>query len=469
MNDHFRIEQDSLGPVRIPGDSLWGAQTQRAIENFKVSPYTFHRYFIEALGLIKLAAADANRRLGMLAGDKAAAVREAARQVADGRLDDHFPLDIFQTGSGTSTNMNANEVIANMAIRAMGGKIGSKSPVHPNDDVNMSQSSNDVIPSAIHISTVLAVKRNLLPALDRLITELKRKALLFDGIVKTGRTHLQDAVPVRLGQEFHGYAVQVEKCRDRIEAAMAELYELPLGGTAVGTGLNRLPMFPVLALNHLNRLLGERFHTPRDHMEANASRDGCLALSGALRTLSSALWKIANDIRWLGSGPRNGLGELRIPAVQPGSSIMPGKVNPVIAESIIMVCAQVVGNDAAIDLCCRSGNFELNVMMPVISHNLLESIFLLGNGIIMFVDQCLVDLKADEERCRESIERGLALATALAPAIGYDKAAEISKKAFETGRTIREIALEEKVLPADQLEILLDARKMTTSGIPGGK
>ena len=461
----MRIERDSMGEVRIPDGALWGAQTQRAVENFEISGLRFGRSFVRALGQVKRACAQANMDLGLLNPQLGAAIVQACDEVIDGTLDDHFPVDIFQTGSGTSTNMNANEVIANRAIQLLGGELGSKTPVHPNDHVNMSQSSNDVIPTAIHVAAVLALRDDLIPALEQLHAVLTRKADEFDHIVKTGRTHLQDATPVRLGQEFGGYAAQVQNSIARARQAMAALNELPLGGTAVGTGINCPAGFAQRAIERLNSDQSTGFVEAANHFEGNAARDGAVAASGQIKTIAVSLSKIANDIRWLGSGPRNGLGELRLPAVQPGSSIMPGKVNPVMAEVLIMVAAQVIANDAAVTLGGLGSFFELNVMMPLIAHNLLSSIDLLANASRSFADRCVAGIEADEVRCQEGVERNLALATALAPAIGYDRAAEVSKEAYRSGRTVREVAAEDSGLSAEELDVVLDPLRMTEPGI----
>jgi fumarate hydratase class II len=457
-----RIERDAMGEVRVPAGALWGAQTQRAVENFAISGQRFSRRFIAALGQVKCACARANMDLDRLDPRLWAAIAQACDEVSAGDLDAHFPIDVFQTGSGTSTNMNANEVIANRAIQILGGEVGSKSPVHPNDHVNMSQSSNDVIPTAIHVAATLALRDDLLPALAQLHTLLLLKAVAFDAIVKTGRTHLQDATPVRLGQVFGGYAAQIEQATFRTRRAIEALRELPLGGTAVGTGINCPAGFAECAIAHLNAALGTGFVEAHNHVEANAARDALVEASGALKTIAVSLHKVANDIRWLASGPRNGLGELRLPDVQPGSSIMPGKVNPVISEAVIMACAQVIGYDAAITLGGLGGYFELNLMMPLIAHNILGAIALLANAARVFADRCVADLEADAERCSETVERNLALATALAPALGYDKAAEIANAAQSTGKTVREIALAWDVLPAEMLSALLDPYRMTT-------
>lgn len=465
----MRIERDSMGEMHIPEDALWGAQTQRAVENFPISDLRFGRRFLQALVWVKRASAQANMDLGLLDKRLGEAIVRACDEVIERKYDDHFPVGVFQTGSGTSTNMNANEVIANRAIQLLGGRVGSKTPVHPNDHVNMSQSSNDVIPTAIHVAALLALRDDLIPALEHMHEALAEKAQAFDHIVKTGRTHLQDATPVRLGQEFGGYAAQIEKGIERARKAMEALNELPLGGTAVGTGINCPIGFPERAIAHLNQALGTAFVEAGNHFEANAARDALVEASGELKTIAVSLTKIANDIRWLGSGPRNGLGELRLPAVQLGSSIMPGKVNPVMAEALIMVAAQVIGYDAAIVLGGLGGHFELNLMMPLIAHNLLSAIEMMANAIRAFTDRCVVGIEADEERCQETVKRNLALATALAPVIGYDKAAEVSKEAYRTGRTVREVAIEWDVLSPEELDGVLDPYRMTEPGILGRK
>ena len=459
-----RTERDSLGEVEVPATAYYGAQTQRALENFPVSGLRFPRRFIGAMGMIKSEAAVVNAELGALDADLAAAIVQAADEVAGGRLDDHFPLDIFQTGSGTSTNMNANEVIANRAIEILGGELGSKSPVHPNDHVNAGQSSNDVIPTAIHVAAFGAVAEDLEPALTRLQEALDRKARELDDIVKIGRTHLQDAVPVRLGQEFSGYAKQVSNGIARLDAVKPRLAELALGGTAVGTGLNARPGFASGVIARLAERTGHPFVGAPNKFEAMAAKDAAVECSGALKTIAVSLTKIANDLRWLGSGPRCGIGEITLPSLQPGSSIMPGKVNPVIPESVLMVAGQVVGNDVTIGLGGLSGNFELNVMMPVIAYNLLQSVEILANSSRLLADRCVDGLVGNAERCEALVEESLAMVTALAPAIGYDRAAEIAKEAFATGRTVRELCVEKQVLPADELERVLDARSQTEGG-----
>ena len=460
-----RFEKDSMGSVEIPQDSLWGAQTQRAVENFPISGLRFGRVFIDAIGQVKLACARANTELGMLDKLLSEAIIQACEEVIAGDWDEHFPIDVFQTGSGTSTNMNANEVIANRAIQLLGGVVGSRTPVHPNDHVNLSQSSNDVIPTVIHVAGYLSLREKLIPALERLEAELHNKTRDFDEIVKTGRTHLQDATPIRLGQEFSGYATQAKKSITRAKSAMNILRELPLGGTAVGTGLNRHPEFPARAIGHLNQQLGADFFEAENHIEANAARDEIVEVSGLLKTIAVSLSKIANDIRWLSSGPRNGIGEIRVPAVQPGSSIMPGKVNPVMAEALIMVAAQVIGHDAALTQGGLGGNFELNTMMPLMAYNLLRSIEWLSTSVLQFTERCVAGIEAEQARCQSTVERSLALATALVPLIGYDQAAEISKEAYISGKTVGSLAKERQIMPDDDLDETLNPYRMTEPGI----
>jgi len=462
-----RIEKDSMGEMAVPKDALYGASTQRAVLNFPVSGYRFSRPFIRALGLIKWGAAQANHDLGLLDAHRSALIVQAAEEVIEGKLDQHFPLDIFQTGSGTSTNTNANEVIANRCAQLAGKPIGSRDPVHPNDHVNMGQSSNDVIPSAIHLSAAEQLQDCLLPALEKLRSAFSGKAKEFHHIIKIGRTHLMDATPVRLGQEFAGYAQQVAYGKTRAEKAIEVLRELALGGTAVGTGLNRHPDFPAKVMRHLHQRTGLEFFEARDHFEAQGGKDAVVEASGQLKTIATSLFKIANDIRWLGSGPRCGIGEIRLPATQPGSSIMPGKVNPVLCESMMMVCAQVFGNDAVVTWAGANGNFELNVMMPVMAHNILESIRLLGNMADAFTEKCVVGIEANEERCRELVELSMAMVTSLAPKIGYDRAAEIAKESARTGKTVREICREKKLLGENELEGTLDPVAMTQPGWTG--
>jgi fumarate hydratase class II len=451
--------------MRVPAGALYGAQTQRAVENFPISNLRFPREFIRAIGLIKLAAAQTNLDLRLVESPIGNAIERAAREVIDGNLDDHFVVDIFQTGSGTSTNMNANEVISNRAIQILGGVVGSKKPVHPNDHVNMGQSSNDVIPAAIHVAVLESIENGLIPALRKLQRALAAKAKEFDGIVKIGRTHLQDATPVRLGQEFGGYAAQIQWSIRRLEKLRDELGELPLGGTAVGTGINTHPQFAAITIRHLTKLTGLKFRQAQNHFEAQSAKDAIVAASGTLKTVAVSLTKIANDIRWLSSGPRCGIGEITLPETQPGSSIMPGKVNPVIAESVLMAAAQVIGNDLTVTIGGQSGVFELNVMMPVIAHNILQSIRLLTTSGANLADRCVSGIGANVDRCNEMVEKSLAMCTALAPEIGYDAAAAIAKESYKTGRTVREIAAKKKILPSKRLTEILDPMRMTKPGI----
>ena len=464
--ERTRLEKDSMGEMVVPESALYGASTQRAVLNFPISGYRFSRPFIRALGLIKWAAAQANHDLGLLDAHRAAFIVQAAEEVTEGKLDAHFPLDIFQTGSGTSTNTNANEVIANRSAQLAGQPIGSKDPVHPNDHVNMGQSSNDVIPSAIHVSAAEELKNRLAPALDKLSAALDAKAKEFWDVIKIGRTHLMDATPVRLGQEFSGYAQQVMYARERTQRAIDVLRELALGGTAVGTGLNRHVDFPAKVMHHLHQRTGIEFFEAKNHFEAQGSKDAVVEASGELKTIAVSLFKLANDIRFLGSGPRCGIGEIQLPATQPGSSIMPGKVNPVMCESMMMVCAQVFGNDTCITWAGANGNFELNVMMPVMAHDLLESIRLLANIADAFTDKCVTGIVANKERCQELVELSMAMVTSLAPKIGYDRAAEIAKESAKTGKTVRELCLSKKILPEAELNRILDPVSMTK---PGGE
>jgi fumarate hydratase class II len=451
--------------MQIPAEAYYGAQTARAVENFPISNLRFPRSFIRALGLIKKHAALTNQELGGLKAPVADAIVRAAQEVAEGKWDAQFVLDIFQTGSGTSTNMNANEVIANRAIELLGGKRGEKL-VHPNDHVNRGQSSNDVIPTAIHIAALDALEARLIPALIRLQEALRRKAKEFHPVLKIGRTHLQDATPIRLGQEFGGYASQIQHGVERLRAAERNLGELALGGTAVGTGINTHLEFARRTIARLAAEMDLPLREADDHFEAQGGRDAVVETSAMLKTVAVSLIKVANDIRLLGSGPRLGLGELKLPATQPGSSIMPGKVNPVMCEMVLQVCAQVLGNDAAVTFSGSFGNFELNVMMPVMAHNLLESIELLATACDVFARRCVAGLEADGEKCRNNLELSLSNCTILAPVIGYDKAAKIAKVAFETNRTIRQVALEISGLDKDRLDVLLDPAKQTE---PGGE
>lgn len=458
-----RIEEDSMGKMEIPADALYGASTQRAVLNFPISGYRFSREFIRALGLLKWASAEANLELGCLDEERATLISRAAEEMIKGSLDAHFILDIFQTGSGTSTNMNANEVLANRCCQFAGKPIGSKEPVHPNDHVNMGQSSNDIIPTALHVAVGESLRNGLLPALEHLHEALERKSLEFWEVIKIGRTHLMDATPIRLGQEFSGYARQVEFGLLRAGNALAAIEEVPLGGTAVGTGLNCHPEFPSKVMHHLWNRTGIAFREARNHFEAQASKDGLVQASGQLKTIAVSLFKIANDIRWLGSGPRCGLGEITLPPTQPGSSIMPGKINPVMCEMVMQVCAQVIGSDATVTWAGANGNFELNTMMPVLGYNILESIRILTNAIETFRTKCIVGLTADKERCEALIEISMAMVTALTPLIGYDRAAEIAQESADTGKTVREICLEWEVLPEDELDRALDPATMTGS------
>jgi len=458
-----RVERDSLGELNVPAEAYYGVQTMRAHHNFPISDLRFPRRFIRALGEIKGAAAQVNSDLGLIDSHLADAIVAAATEVADGKLDDEFILDIFQTGSGTSTNMNANEVIASRANEILGKERNSTTPVHKNDHVNAGQSSNDVIPTAIHLSALAAIVEDLLPALDRLHASLLAKSEEFMPIIKTGRTHLQDATPIRLGQEFLGYAGQIERGKDRARVAINELREVALGGTAVGTGINTHPEFSKRVCALISKQSGVEIVESTNHFQAQSTLDGVVAASGALKTIAVSLLKIANDIRWLGSGPRAGIGELDLPAVQPGSSIMPGKVNPVIAESVAMVCAQVIGNDVTINIAGQSGNFELNVMMPVASYNLLQSIELLATSCSNFAEQCIDGLTATT-RGPEMVEKGLMIGTALAPIVGYDAAAAIAKEAAKSGRTIREVAREQTDLSDEELDRVLDPSQMTEPG-----
>ena len=469
----MRVERDSLGEVEIPEGARWGAATQRAVENFRAGADPAGVRLIRALGMIKAEAARVNGDLGLLPAGVAAAVAAAAEEVArgdhDGQFvvgDGRFAADLLQSGSGTSMNMNANEVVANRATEILGGD-GGKGAVHPNDHVNAGQSSNDVIPTAIHVAAVLAITGDLLPALERLHGSLQAKAVEFDAIVKSGRTHLMDATPLRLGQEFGGYAAQVRKAAGRVEAALPDLEELALGGTAVGTGINAPPGFAAAVISGLSARTGRRFREAGDHFEAQGARDAAVQASGALKSTAVGLFKIANDLRWLASGPASGLAEIRLPALQPGSSIMPGKVNPVIPEAVMQVVAQVVGNDAAVTWGGANGNLELNVMMPLIARNLLESVGLLAAAADLLARRCVDGIEVDAARCADLVGRNLSIVTALAPRIGYDAATEVARRAAATGRPVRETALEMGVLPEAELDTVLDLRRMTEGGIPG--
>ena len=449
-----------MGEMQVPARAYYGAQTARAVENFPISNLRFPRGFLRALGLIKKHAARTNEALGLLAPEISSAIQQAAGEVIDGKLDDQFVVDIFQTGSGTSTNMNANEVVANRAIEIMGGKLGDKS-VHPNDHVNRGQSSNDVIPTAIHIAALDAIEHDLVPALTELHVALQTKARQFAEILKIGRTHLQDATPIRVGQEFSGYASQIEHAIQRLRNVEPFLGELALGGTAVGTGINTHVEFAARTIAAIAGATGLSLREAPNHFESQAAIDACVETSGALKSLAVGLIKIANDIRWLGSGPRCGLGELKLPATQPGSSIMPGKVNPVMCEMVIQVGAQVIANDAAVTFSGSFGAFELNTMLPVAAYNLLQALDLLSAACRVFTKRCIAGLEVDRERCEANVEQSLAMCTALAPVIGYDKAAQIAKTAYESGRTVREVALESSGLDRPTLERLLDPRTQT--------
>ena len=466
-----RLERDSMGELPVPEAAHYGASTERARQNFQISGLRFPRRFIRALAQIKGAAALVNAELGLLDPRLASAIERAAEEVESGGFDADFPVDVFQTGSGTSTNMNANEVIANRANELLGGKLGDRAPVHPNDHVNLGQSSNDVFPTAIQLAALNAIEEELLPALSYLETSLSGKAAEFMDVVKTGRTHLQDATPIRLGQEFQGYAGQVQRGMRRLRAAQMELEELPLGGTAVGTGINTHPEFGARVLAHLSRRTGLHLRETDNHFQAQATLDAVLSTAGSIRTVAISLWKIGNDIRWLGSGPVAGLSELELPAVQPGSSIMPGKVNPVIVESVLMVVAQVLGNDLTISLAAQSGSlFELNLMMPVAAFDLLQSISLLARAAENLARLCVDGLKATD-RGPQLVERNAMLATALAPVIGYDQAAAIAKEAQQSGQTIKQVALRRTQLDSKELDRLLDPARMTEpraqAGSPG--
>ena len=456
----YRIEKDSMGEVKVPADAMYGASTQRAVDNFPISNHRFGRRFIWALGLLKGSAGTVAGEMDFKSPSISEAIRKAADQVMAGDFDDQFVLDIFQTGSGTSTNTNANEVIATRATEVLGD-----TRVHPNDDVNFGQSSNDVIPTAIHVSAVAALREDLLPALDRLAGSLEAKADEFSDVVKSGRTHLMDATPVTLGQEFGGYAAQVRKGAQRVEAVLPELEELALGGTAVGTGINAPDGFAAAVIALMAERTGYSLREADDHFEAQGAKDATVSASGALRTVAVSLFKIANDIRFLGSGPTSGISEIKIPSLQPGSSIMPGKVNPVMSEMMMQVAAQVVGNDVAIAWGGANGNFELNVMMPMIAHNLLESAGILANGCDAFRERCVDGLEANEKRAQELVEKNAIIVTALNPHIGYDNGAKIAKEAVATGRSVRELVLEAGLMTEDELDDALDIKKMTEGGL----
>jgi fumarate hydratase class II len=461
-----RIERDSMGEMQVPASAYYGASTQRAVENFPISGMGIPPEVVTALGLIKAAAATVNREKGILTDEQFQAISQAADEVVEGKLHDHFVVDVFQTGSGTSSNMNANEVIANRAIELLGGRLGSKRPVHPNDHVNAGQSSNDVFPTAVHLAAYQTCVERLLPAMQRLHESLTAKAEEFADVVKPGRTHLMDATPVTLGQEFSGYARQVELGQARVRSALERLAELPLGGTAVGTGLNAPEGMTEAVIAELRRRTGiTALREADNHFEAQGARDALVELSGACKVIAVSLTKIANDIRWMGSGPRTGLGELRLPEIQPGSSIMPAKVNPVIPESVTQVAAQVIGNDAAVTVGGLSGNFELNVYIPLMARNVLESVRLLATSAENFARQCIDGLEANRERCLELVEKDLANVTALVPAIGYDLAAELAKRSLKEDRTLRDVVKESGALPDEEIDSILDIRRMTEGGV----
>ena len=459
-----RLERDSMGEMTVPADALYGASTARAVENFPISGIRFSRSFIRALGLIKQSAAEANRDLGLLPAERAALIVEAAQEVVDGQWDDHFPIDIFQTGSGTSTNMNANEVIANRAAQF----VGEGRPVHPTDDVNMCQSSNDVIPAAIHIAAYVLVREALIPALDHLELVLRRRAEELHGVIKTGRTHLMDAMPIRLGQQIGGWATQVALARERIESTLPRLAQLSLGGTAVGTGINAHPEYGSKVAAALAQRTGIPFVEGADHFALQATQDTAAELSGQLKAYAVGLMKIANDLRLMNSGPQAGLAEIVLPALQPGSSIMPGKINPVISEAVMMVSAQVIGNDRSVTIGAQLGNFELNVMLPVIAHNLLQSIEILATASNVLADKAVAGFTVNTEHIAELVDKNPIMVTALNPIIGYDLAANIAKRAYAEKRRVKDVAAEMTDLSAEELERLLDPAVLADGGIQGG-
>ena len=461
MTDGYRVERDSMGELSVPEEALWGAQTQRAVNNFPISGLVMPRAFIRALGLIKWAAAGANSELGLMPSPTAVAIQAAAMEVAEGAHDAQFPIDVFQTGSGTSSNMNANEVIAHLAS----GNLGAN--VHPNDDVNMGQSSNDVIPTAVHVSAAIVLAEELLPALSHLEQTLEAKAAETANTIKTGRTHLMDAMPVSLGQELDGWRSQISHAIQRLQEALPRLCQLAQGGTAVGTGINAHPKFGAKVAVLLSESTSLEFSPADNYFEALSSQDTAVEVSADLKTLSVSLLKIANDLRWMNSGPLAGLGEITLPALQPGSSIMPGKINPVIPEAVAMVAAQVIGNDAAITIAGQSGNFQLNVMLPVIAYNLLQSISLLSNAVRRLADKAIADFQVNEVNLAAALERNPILVTAMNSVIGYDKGAEIAKKAYAEGRSVREVAAELTDLTDAELDRLLDPAELTKGGIKG--
>lgn len=457
---NYRIEKDTMGEIQVPSDKYYGAQTARSLMNFKIGGDRFPREMIRALGILKKAAAMTNKELGTLPTEKADLIIKAAEEVIEGKLDEHFPLVVWQTGSGTQTNMNANEVIANRAIEMAGGELGSKKPIHPNDDVNKAQSSNDTFPTAMHIAAVEQIHHRLIPMVTKLRDALQKKSEEFKDIIKIGRTHLMDAVPLTLGQEFSGYVQMLTNGLERIDAALPRLYELALGGTAVGTGLNTHPKFAELSAKKISEITGLPFITARNKFEALATHDALVEFHGVLKTLAASLMKIANDIRWLGSGPRCGLGELHLPENEPGSSIMPGKVNPTQSEAMTMVCAQVFGNDVAVNIGGSSGNFELNVFKPVIIFNVLNSIRLLSDACESFTDHCVIGIEANVENIRKHVENSLMLVTALNPVIGYDNAAKVAKKAHAENKTLKQAAVELGLLTTEKFDEIVRPEKM---------
>jgi len=463
MTEKFRIEKDSMGEMRVPASALYAAQTQRAVENFPISGQRFGRRMIEALGIVKKAAARTNQELGNLDSKVAEAIATAAGEVASGKWDGEFVIDVYQTGSGTSSNMNANEVIASLAKELLGG-----APVHPNDDVNFGQSSNDVIPTAIHVAAKVALERDLIPALEELRAALSEKAGELDSVVKSGRTHLMDATPVRLGQEFSGYASQIEHGIARVRHGSEELSELALGGTATGTGINTHPDFSPMAIARIAEETGLSFREAANHFEAQGARDALVQAHGSLNTVAVSLMKIADDIRWLASGPTSGISEIFLPAIQPGSSIMPGKVNPVLSEALMMVSARVAGNQTTMTVAGGRGNFELNVMMPVMAQSFLESVAILSGAVRAFTAKCVRGIRANEPRARELLEKNPAIATALNLKIGYDRAAEVAKQSAKEGRSVRDVVLELGLLTPEEVDAALDVRDMTEPGFPGG-
>jgi fumarate hydratase, class II len=457
---NYRIEKDTMGEIEVPTDKYYGAQTARSLMNFKIGGDRFPRELIRALGILKKAAAITNKELGTLPADKADLIIKAADEVIEGKLDEHFPLVVWQTGSGTQTNMNANEVISNRAIEIAGGEMGSKKPIHPNDDVNKAQSSNDTFPTAMHIAAVEEIHRKLIPMITKLRDALAVKEKEFKDIIKIGRTHLMDAVPLTLGQEFSGYVQMLSNGLDRINAALPRLYELALGGTAVGTGLNTHPQFAVKSAEHIAKLTGKKFVTAPNKFEALGTHDALVEFSGVLKTLAASLMKIANDVRWLGSGPRCGLGELNLPENEPGSSIMPGKVNPTQSEAMTMVCAQVFGNDVAVNFGGAMGNFELNVFKPVIIFNVLNSIRLIADACESFTDNCVIGIEANKANIKKHLENSLMLVTSLNPHIGYDNAAKVAKKAHKENKTLKEVAIELGLLTAEKFDEVVRPEKM---------